>query len=139
MCPKVFKNLPTAFAKPDIVSSNLVNEISLGRLAGPFDTPPFRNFQVSPIGLVPKKNSNKFRAIFHLSYPKSGLTSINCGISKDDFSLQYVTIDDAINGIKRFGTGCFVTKTGIGSAFRLVPIHPDDYELRHVLGGEILL
>ena len=34
---------------------------------GPFSTPPFQNFQVSPIGFVPKKHSDKFRTIFHLS------------------------------------------------------------------------
>ncbi len=98
-------------------------------MAGPFDTPPFENFQVSLIGLVAKKNSNKFRTIFHLSYPKSGSSSINYGISKEDFSLQYVTIDDAIKGIKRLGPGCFLAKTDIESAFRLIPIHPSDYEL----------
>ena len=98
-------------------------------MAGPFDTTPFQNFQVSPIGLVRKKNSNKFRTIFHLSYPKSGSTSINFSISKEDFSLQYVTIDDAIEGIKRYGPGCFLAKTDIESAFRLIPIHPDEYEL----------
>ena len=127
--PRFSKNLPTAFANPDIVSSNLATEVSLGRMAGPFDTPPFRNLQVSPIGLVPKKNSNKFRTIFHLSYPKSGSTSINHSISKDEFSLQYVTIDDAIRGIRQFGPGCLMAKSDIESAFRLIPIHPDDYEL----------
>ena len=123
------KNLPTASANPDIVSSNLSTEVSLGRMAGPFVTPPFQNFQVSRIVSAPKKNSNKFRTIFHLSYPKSGSNSINFSISKEDFSLQYVTIDDAIEGIKRFGSGCFLAKTDIESAFRLVPVHPDDYEL----------
>ena len=38
-------------------------------------------------------------------------------------------VDDAIEGIKRFGPGCFLAKTDIESAFRLVPVHPDDYEL----------
>ena len=123
------KNLPTASSNPTIVSSNLANEVSLGRMAGPFVTPPFQNFQISPIGLVPKKNSDKFRTIFHLSYPKSGSTSINSSISKEDFSLQYVTVDDAINGIKRFGPGSFLAKTDIESAFRLIPVHPDDYKL----------
>ena len=98
-------------------------------MAGPFDTPPFQNFLISPIGLVPKKNSDKFRTIFHLSYPKSGSTSINSSISKQDFSLQCVTIDDAIKGIKRFGPGSFLAKTDVESAFRLIPVHPDDYEL----------
>ena len=82
--PRFSRNLPTAFANPDIVSSNLATEVSLGRMAGPFDSPPFKNFQVSPTGLVPKKNSNKLRTIFHLSYPKSGSTSIDCSIPKED-------------------------------------------------------
>ncbi len=127
--PRFSRNLPTALADPSVVTSNLAHEISLGRVAGPFDSPPFPNFQVSPIGLVPKKNSDKFRTIFHLSFPKSGMTSINSSISKDDFGLQYVTIDHAIEGIKRFGHGCFLAKTDIESAFRLIPVHPEDYEL----------
>jgi hypothetical protein len=127
--PRFSKNLPTALAQPDIISSNLAHEISLGRVAGPFDNPPFPNFQVSPIGLVPKKHSAKFRTIFHLSFPKSGTASINASISKDDFSLQYVTIDNAIEGIKCLGQGCFLAKTDIEAAFRLIPVHPDDYEL----------
>ena len=112
-----------------MVTNNLAHEISLGRVAGPYDNPPFSNFQISPIGLVPKKNSDKFWTIFHLSFPKTGKTSINNAISKEDFSLQYVTTDHAIEGIKRFGQGCFLAKTDIESAFRLIPIHPDDYEL----------
>ena len=127
--PRFSKNLPTALTQPTIVTANLAHEISLGRVAGPFETPPFPNFQVSPIGLVPKKNSAKFRTIFHLSFPKSGSTSINASISREDFSLQYVTIDNAIEGIKHFGHGCFLAKTDIESAFRLIPVHPDDYEL----------
>ena len=127
--PRFSKNLPTALNQPSIVTSNLEHEVSLGRMDGPFETPPFPNFHVSPIGLVPKKNSKTFRTIFHLSFPKSGSTSINASISKDDFSLQYVTIDTAIQGIKRFGPGCFLAKTDIESAFRLIPVHPDDYEL----------
>ena len=96
---------------------------------GPFSFPPFENFQVSPIGLVPKKHSNKFRTIFHLSFPKSGTSSINHFIEKDDFSLQYITIDNAIAAIHGFGSDCFMAKTDIESAFRLFPIHPDDWEL----------
>ena len=53
-----------------------MKEVALGRVVGPFPTPPFPNFHISPIGLVPKKHSDKFRAIFHLSFPKSGTTTI---------------------------------------------------------------
>ena len=129
------KNLPTALAQPEIVSDNLAKEVALGRLAGPFSALPFPNLQVSPIGLVPKKHSNKVRTIFHLFFPKSGVTSINYSISKDH-SLQYITdnamqyiIDNAIQGILRHGRGCFLAKTDIESAFRLIPLKPSDYEL----------
>ena len=100
----------------------------MGRTAGPFATPPFTNFQVSPIGLVPKKHIGKFRTIFYLSYPKSG-DSINSFIDKDNFSLQYVTIDRVIHAILKLGQGCFLAKTDIEAAFRQYPVHPDDWEL----------
>ena len=44
--PRFSRNLPTALAQPDIVKANLDKEVSLGRLAGPFSTPLFPNFQV---------------------------------------------------------------------------------------------
>ena len=122
------KNLPTALALPGKIQENLDKEVGLGRTAGPFTEPPLKNFQVSPIGLVPKKHSNKYRTIFHLSYPKSGC-SINSSINKEDFSLTYVTIDDAIQAIQQLGEGAFLAKTDIESAFRLIPVHPDDWEL----------
>lgn len=96
---------------------------------GSLPFPPFENFQVSPIRLVPKKHSDKFQTIFHLSFPKSGTTSINHFIDKDDFSLQYITIDKAISAIQRFGSDCFMTKTDIESAFRpFFLVHPHDWE-----------
>lgn len=123
------RNLPTALEQPHVVTANLLKEVALGRVAGPFSTPPFPNFQVSPIGLVPKKHSDKFRTIFHLSFPKSGTTSINSSISKEEYSLQYITIDNAIQGILSLGQGCYLAKTDIESAFRLIPLRPSDYEL----------
>ena len=120
------RNLPTASLNPEGVTSNLAEEVAKGHTAGPFPSPPFENFQVSPIGLVPKKHSDKFRTIFHLSFPKSGTSSINHFIDKDDFSLQYITIDKAISAIQRFGSDCFLAKTDIESAFWLFPVHPHD-------------
>ena len=99
-----------------------------GPTAGSFPSPPFENFQVSPIGLDPKKHSDKFGTIFRLSFPKSGTTSINHFIDKDDFSLQYITINKVISAIQRFGSDCFIAKTDIESAFRLFPVHPHDWE-----------
>ena len=123
------RNLPTASSQPSILSANLEKEISLGRVAGPFSTPPLPNFHISPMGLVPKKHSDKFRTIFHLSYPKNGTSSINYSIPKEDFSLRYITIDNAIEGIQKLGQGCFLAKCDIESAFRLIPLRPSDYNL----------
>jgi len=123
------KNLASAFQHPEIIDASLCKELSAGRIAGPFSNPPFRNFRISPLGLVPKKASGEFRLIHHLSYPK-GL-SINEGIPDEFSTVSYATIDDAIRSIKKAGRGCFLAKTDIKSAFRIIPINPKDY---HLLG-----
>ena len=64
-----------------------------------------------------------------MSFHKSGTSSINYFISKENHSLQYITIDNAITGIQSLGKGCFLAKTDIESAFQLIPLKPSDYEL----------
>lgn len=54
----------------DVVRSKLAGEVREGRMAGPFSSPSFNSFQVSPLGLVPKKKPNSFRLIHHLSHPE---------------------------------------------------------------------
>ena len=122
-------NLPPANGQPQIIEANLLDEVQLGRIAGPFQFPPFENFQIHPLGLVPKKNSEKWRTIFHLSYPKGSSESLNACIPIEDFTLQYIRIDDAISLVLEHGPGCFMTKTDIQSAFRIIPVHPEDWEL----------
>ena len=126
--PTMARNLPSARQNQEKVAKNLSKEVELGRTAGPFSEPPFPNLQMSPLGIIPKKNSEKFRKIFHLSYPKSG-DSINSGINKEEFSLQYSTTDQAISSIQALGNGTLMAKTDIESAFRLFPVHPEDWEL----------
>ena len=62
-------NLPSANAHSDFVTDKLQRELSLHRIAGPFNQPPFSNFVCSPIGVVPKKTLGDFRIIHHLSFP----------------------------------------------------------------------
>lgn len=57
--PYFAKNLKSAYIHPEIVDDNLLNEVKLGRTAGPFKEIPFPCFQVYPIGLVPKKHTDK--------------------------------------------------------------------------------
>ena len=65
------KNLKSALEKPDVVSDKLCRELQAKRIAGPFLDRPCTNFNVSPLGLCPKKEKGKFRLIFHLSYPQA--------------------------------------------------------------------
>ena len=108
---KESQNLPSANRNPDTIHSNQAKDVELGRTAGPFDNPPFPKLQVSPFGLVrTKKQPGQFRTIFHLSYPKIGC-SINSSILKEDYSLQYTTIDNAIQAIQALRKGTFMAKT----------------------------
>ena len=102
---------------------------------GPFNSPPFIQYRISPIGVVEHKYSGKKRLIVDLSAPHDNPChqSINDLISKQDFSLSYVKIDDAIKIIQSLGHGSWLCKFDIEDAFKLLPIHPD---LWHLYGIE---
>ena len=74
-------HLTSAAENPAAVDMKLSQEITLGRIAGPFDHPPFEHFWVSPLGLVPKKVPGEFRMMPHLSFPEG--CSVNDGIPVD--------------------------------------------------------
>lgn len=56
-------------------------------------------------------------------------TSINDLINKEDCTLSYVTIDDAIREIVKQGRGSLMCKVDISDAFKIVPILPTQYHL----------
>ena len=80
-CSQEAPNLLSALQNPAAVNAKLSKELDAHRLAGPFSSPPFPVFRVSPLGLVPKKVEGEFRLIHHLSYPRG--SSLNDGISFD--------------------------------------------------------
>ena len=120
-------NLLSALENPEVVDAKLGKELAAHRLAGPFLSPPLSPFRISPLGIVPKKVPGEFRLIHHLSFPKG--SSVNDGISPEHTSVRYATIDEAIKLIMNAGQGCFLAKTDIKNAFRIIPIHPIDYGL----------
>ena len=58
--------------------------------------------------------------------------SINDGISSNLCSLQYATVDDAVKLIQQLGRGSQLVKLDIKYAYRIVPVHPDDYHLQGI-------
>ncbi|MDY6841666.1 MAG: reverse transcriptase domain-containing protein [Pseudomonadota bacterium] len=119
------RNHGSARRQPQIVWDKLMEEVSLSRVAGPFCGNPMENLIISPIGLVEKSTPGEFRLIFDLSHPDSD--SINGGIPAELSSVQYTSFDAVTSIVRRIGQGAHLVKVDIRSAFRLLPIHPDDF------------
>ena len=122
-------NHPSISHHTDIVERKLSKERHMGRIAGPFVSPPFHNYQSSPLGVVPKKEPNEFRIIHYLSYPVG--SSVNEYIPKEFTMVHYETLDHVISLLSHFGRGALIGKTDIEDAFRIIPIHPSCY---HIFG-----
>ena len=58
--------------------------------------------------------------------------SINSLISKEEFSLSYVKIDEAVQIIQSLGKGSWLCKTDLVDAFKTIPVHPDVWPLQGV-------
>jgi len=83
-------NHPSASLNKEFITAYLQRCTDAGETAGPFPSPPFPVMHISGVGVVPKRNG-KLRLIHDLSSPEG--TSVNDGISRTDFSLEYTTID----------------------------------------------
>ena len=125
------QNLQSARKDPNTVTEILMSEVKKGYITGPFQNPPFKHYRISPIGIAEHKYSGKKRLIVDLSSPHDNVShqSINELISKQDFSLSYVRIDDAIKIIQNLGCGSWLCKTDITDAFKLLPMHTSLWHL----------
>ena len=122
-------NHPSVLGQADIVGNIIEREIKLGRVCGPFTSPPFDNFHVSPLALVPKQELGKYRLIHNLSYPRDN--SVNSAIPKEHTSVSYDTLDSALEWVLSYGRGSLIAKVDIEEAYRIIPIHPESF---HLLG-----
>ena len=62
-----------------------------------------------------------------LSYPEGG--SVNDGIDPDICSLHCAKVEEATGELVRQGRGSWMAKVDIKSAYRTVPVHPQDWWL----------
>ena len=119
-------NLLSANQQPEVINATLEKECEVGRILGPFESPPLPNFRTSGLGLVPKHDGG-WRIIYHLSAPLNH--SINDFINPVDYSLSYCSIDDAYDFINKLGPGTLLNKIDLKDAFRLIPVNPSDWNL----------
>ena len=82
---------------------------------------------VNPFRVIPKSSLGKWRLITNLSAPLYG--SVNDGISKELSSLSYIRVDLVAEQVVWLGRGALLAKLDIQSAYRIVPVHPDDRRL----------
>ena len=85
---------------------------------------------ISSFGVIPKKGQpGKGHLIVDLSSP--GGASVNDGIDPQDFSLQYIKVDQVIRMVSRYDPGALMAKFDVESAYRNIPVHLDN---RFLLG-----
>ena len=113
-------NLPTAKLDPQLIRDRLQKELQMGRMLGPFREPPFPDLMCSPVGLVPKKDTDEMHMIMHLSYLYG--QSINDFINPVKASTSYQTFDDAIKLVVKQGRFCWISEGDVKLAFRVAPI-----------------
>ena len=130
-CRSAKCNMLSATQNPEVIQQYLTKECSLGRVLGPFDKGSM-DIQVNRFGVIPKPHQpGKWRLILDLSHPILG--SVNAGIDSKFCTLSYISVEDAARVILRKGKGTLLAKLDLESAYRMVPVHPDD---RRLLGME---
>lgn len=126
-------NLKSALSKPSLVQEKIEKEIAFGRVMGPYNYILLPDLRIPPpLGLVPKKHKGSWRLIHYLSYPDKKIDPLNSGISDESATVQFAGINEAIYEIKKLcnlNLQVFLAKTDIRSAFRILPVNPQDYNL----------
>ena len=124
-------NMLSAMEKPEVIRDYLAKECSEGRVLGPLDPTQFPEVHVSCFGVIPKGTTGKWRLILDMSAPEGA--SVNDGIDGSLTSLSYVGIQDAAAAVVDRGQGTLLAKVDIKSAYRNIPVHPDDRWLMGML------
>ena len=117
------QNMPSTSLQPSVIDDFLHPKLAKGRVADPFSSPPLAHLHISSFGVIPKKHQpGKWRLILDLSSPDGH--SVNDGIRKDPFTVQYMKVDDIIDRIMTLGRGTLLAKVDVESAYRIIPVHP---------------
>lgn len=120
------RNLPSASEQKAVLDGIFQEERTRERFIGPLQ--PGKQWQINRIGVIPKGHTpGKWRLITDLSHPPGA--SVNDGIDNRFCSLSYITVDDVVRIAAGLGKGALLAKVDIESAYRLVPVHPDDRPL----------
>ena len=125
-------NHKSALENSAAVESHISKELRLNRYSGPFSASQLQelidNFRTAPLGVVPKPNTFAFRVIQDLSFPRndSSRSSVNSEINSDLFPCEWGTFAQCFFLSAKAPPGTEVAIFDVDSAYRNIPIHPDD-------------
>ena len=117
--------MKSAEDNPQVVRDYLDVARQRGVLLGPFERSEVPEVHLSWFGIIPKSSQpGKRILIVDLSHPEG--RSVNDGISGELCSLQYVRMEEVVRVLLELGPGLQMAKMDIRSAYRAVPVHPQD-------------
>ena len=116
-----------------MVQAYLDKEQSVG-LLGPFapnDLGILPALHLNRFGVILKgHNTGKWPLITDLSHPPG--QSVNSGIDPELCSLSYISVDRLAMVAASYTAGALLAKIDIESAYRLIPVHPQDRPLQEM-------
>ena len=113
---------------PEVVETYLQKEREAGGLVGPLTTAvveegeQFMAIHINRLRIIAKPHQpGKWLLIVDLPHPVGH--SVNDGIQS---KLVYASVDQAASTIVQLGRSAVMVKLNVASAYRIVPVHPDD-------------
>ena len=100
-------------------------EVNKKRIIGPFTCPPLKNLMISPVTVIPKPDSKKFRMIFNLSQPRG--KSVNDNIPREKRSVTYCTVRQVVQWMMQEDEDWWMAKVDLTDAYRMVPINKQEW------------
>ena len=124
-------NQGSAKAHLQMLEQKVFKEVALGRVLGPFSQRPMKSLTISPISLVPKAGGglDEFHLVFNLSWPPGD--GVNDYIPEAESFVHYKRFDHALQLVRTHGTGIWMAKLDLDSAFRHIPMNKESL---HCLG-----
>jgi hypothetical protein len=125
-------NHNSANEQADLLTADIAQNVAEGVTKGPFNTPTdlFSFARISPLGALTKTKPDgkvKVRRVHDLSHPRG--RSVNTHIPEDYVPVNYPRLREIMSAIARMGQGTTLNIADIKSAFKHVPVHPDDVPL----------
>ena len=102
------RNFVSVRENETLLQEKIDREVGLGRITGPYTSPPLPNFRCSPIGLVPKQTPGQYRLIHNLSSPIGH--SVNDHIDPSLTAVSYSSFDDAVSLVSSAGPSALMAK-----------------------------